>query len=91
MVDQLQAVAKAQGTEIRFGDILIIRSGYMNAFNKLSKDQTEAYASVVPPKLSGVEQTERVLESFWHNFFAVAGDQPSFECWRRLGRTVVYH
>ena len=81
-VGQLQAVAEAQGTDIKFGDILIVRSGYINAYNKLSKDEMEAYASVVPPNLSGVEQSEEVLEWIWHNFSAVAGDQPSFECWR---------
>ncbi|KAL2038705.1 hypothetical protein N7G274_008463 [Stereocaulon virgatum] len=81
-LDQLKAVAESQGTEIKFRDILIIRSGYINSFNKPSKDQAEAYASVVPPNLSGVEQSEAVLGSFWEHFSATAGDQPSFECWR---------
>ena len=61
-LEQLQAVAKAQKTEIRFGDILIIRSGYIAAFNDLSKDQARAYASVIPPPLSGVEQSENILQ-----------------------------
>ena len=82
-LEQLKAVAEEQGTEIRFGDILIIRSGYINAFNALSRDKAEAYASVVPPALSGVEQSEAVLEWIWSKFSAVAGDQPSFECWRK--------
>ena len=88
-LDQLKAVARAQGTEIKFGDILIIRSGYINAFNKLSKDEAEAYASVVPPTLSGVEQSDAVLEWLWENFSAAAGDQPSFECWRRHNLPVI--
>ena len=62
--------------------MLIIRSGYIHAFNQLSKEEAEAYASVVPPTLSGVEQSESMLEWIWDNFSAVAGDQPSFECWR---------
>ena len=81
--DQLKAVAEEQGTQIKFGDILIIRSGYINAFNGLSRDTAEAYASVVPPTLSGVQQSEGMLEWIWSNFSAVAGDQPSFECWRK--------
>lgn len=76
------AVAKAQGTEIKFGDILIIRSGYINAFNQFTKVKAEAYASEVTPRLSGVEQSVEILEWLWTNFSAVAGDQPSFECWR---------
>ena len=82
-LDQLKAVAEEQGTQIKFGDILIIRSGYINAFNGLSRDTAEAYASVVPPTLSGVQQSEGMLEWIWSNFSAVAGDQPSFECWRK--------
>ena len=82
-LEELKAVAKEQGTEIKFGDILIIRSGYINAFNALSTEQAEAYASAVPPALSGVEQSEAMLEWIWSNFSAVAGDQPSFECWRK--------
>lgn len=61
-LSQLKAVAESQGTEIKFGDILLLRTGYIAAFNKISKDQAEAYASVVPPTLSGVEQSEEVLE-----------------------------
>lgn len=81
-LQQLKAVAEAQGTHLKFGDILIIRSGYIAAFDTLPKDEAEKYASVVPPSLSGVEQSEEVLEWIWENFSAVAGDQPSFECWR---------
>lgn len=80
---QLKVVAKAQGTEIKFGDILIIKSGYTAAFNNLTKDQVEAYASVVPPPLSGVEQSEQLLEWIWNNFSAVGGDQPAWEQWRQ--------
>ena len=82
-LEQLKAVAEEQGTQIKFGDILIIRSGYVNAFNRLSRDTAEAYASAVPPALSGVEQSEAMLEWIWNSFSAVAGDQPSFECWRK--------
>ena len=54
-LSQLKAVAESQGTEIKFGDILLLRSGYIAAFNKIPKDQAEAYASVMPPALSGME------------------------------------
>ncbi len=54
----------------------------MAAFNDTPKENVEELAAVVPPPLSGVEQSEDILEWFWNNFSAVAGDQPSFECWR---------
>jgi hypothetical protein len=55
----------------------------MAAFNETPKVKIEKLAAVIPPTLSGVEQSEDVLEWFWNNFSAVAGDQPSFECWRK--------
>jgi hypothetical protein len=32
--------------------------------------------------MSGVEQSEEMLKWIWENFSAVAGDHPTFECWR---------
>jgi len=77
----LKATAEAQGTEIKFGDILLIRSGYMASHNKKSAEELSALKDVLPPKFSGVEQSEDMLRWIWENFSAVAGDQPSFECW----------
>ena len=79
----LKAALGAQGTEIKFGDILIIRSGYMDAFYKMSRGYLATLAKQVPPAFAGVEQSEEMLRWIWENFSAVAGDQPSFECWRR--------
>ncbi|KAL2005904.1 hypothetical protein VTN00DRAFT_10397 [Thermoascus crustaceus] len=77
----LKAVAESQGTEIKFGDILIIRVGYMEAFRRLSEEKLMTLAKVVPPNLIGVEQSEEMLEWIWDNFSAVAGDHPAFEAW----------
>lgn len=60
--------------------------GYINEYNQLPQDRIEQLASVVPPHLSGVEQSEDLLAWIWENFSAVAGDQPSFECWREFIR-----
>jgi len=69
---------------VKFGDILIIRSGYMHSYNSMSKEELVKLAQKVPPNLIGVEQSEEVLQWIWENFSAVAGDQPSFERWRKL-------
>jgi hypothetical protein len=58
----------------------------MNAWNKKSKDEIADIAKIVPPGLSGVEQSEEMLQWIWENFSAVAGDHPSFECWRKFLR-----
>lgn len=76
-------MAEAQGTEIKFGDILVVRSGFMAAYNDLSRDEVKALMSVNPPGLGGIEQGDDTLEWIWDNFSAVSGDQPSFERWRR--------
>jgi len=34
-------------------------------------------------RVGGVEQSEEILEWIWDHFSAVAGDQRSFECWRK--------
>ncbi|KAL9062497.1 MAG: hypothetical protein Q9157_008869, partial [Trypethelium eluteriae] len=79
-LEHLKEVANAQGTEIKHGDILIIRSGFMVAFAAASREEIEAVRQVQPHNLTGVEQSEAMLEWIWDNFSAVAGDQPAFEC-----------
>jgi len=74
----LKSVAEAQGTEIRFGDILLVRSGYMHAYNRLEKEKIEALREKTPPSFAGVEQSEEMLEFMWENFAACAGDHPSW-------------
>jgi hypothetical protein len=81
-LSELKAVAEWEGVEIKFGDILIIRSGYMVQYYKSSHDDLRALSKILPPTFLGVEQSEEVLRWIWENFSAVAGDQPSFECWR---------
>ncbi|KAI9700720.1 MAG: hypothetical protein M1836_002089 [Candelina mexicana] len=58
----LKATAEAQGTEIKFADILIVRSGYMVAYNMLATSEIQSYARVNPPNLSGVQQSEDLLQ-----------------------------
>ncbi|QIW95018.1 hypothetical protein AMS68_000536 [Peltaster fructicola] len=77
----LKAVAKAQGTEIKFGDILLVRSGCLDAYNKLSQDEIDIIRNKVPLTFTGVEQSEEMLEFLWTNFSACGGDQPAWEAW----------
>lgn len=56
----------------------------MAAYNSTSRSELEALAKVMPPSFTGVEQSEEMLQWIWENFAAVAGDQPSFECWRKF-------
>jgi hypothetical protein len=83
-LSHLLATAASQGTEIKFGDILIVRSGYLATQNKLSEEALSQLKDVHLPSLGGVEQSEEMLKWIWERFSAVAGDHPSFECWRML-------
>jgi hypothetical protein len=56
----------------------------MAAHNEMSEEELSALKDVMPPTFSGVEQSEEMLRWIWENFSAVAGDQPSFECWRKF-------
>jgi hypothetical protein len=53
----------------------------MKAFNETPAEQISTFQDVQPPPFTGVEQSEEILRWIWENFSAVAGDQPSFECW----------
>lgn len=84
-LEELKKVAKAQGTTFRFGDILIVRSGFMAAYAKKSAEELRAHQETQPRSFGGVEQGEEVLEWLWENgFAAVAGDAPAFERWSEL-------
>jgi hypothetical protein len=89
-VSHLKATAEAQGTTIKFGDILLIRSGFMVAYKLKQREELRALAQAVPQRFSGVEQSEEMLQWIWENFSAVAGDQPSFECWRKRPKSSWY-
>lgn len=78
---ELQACLAAQGTEIRFGDILFTRTGFTAAHATLSDSRLAALQQQNPHTFGGLEQSDAALRWIWDNFAAVAGDQPSFECW----------
>jgi len=80
-LEWLQETLKYQGTELRYGDILIIRSGFMPAYHSLSRADIQALADQAPPCLGGVEQSVEALRWIWEHFSAVAADQPGFERW----------
>jgi len=77
----LLSVATSQNTEIKFGDILIIRTGFTLSQDQKSPEELSIIKDGTPPDFGGVEQSEGMLKWIWENFSAVAGDQPSFECW----------
>ncbi|CAG8981597.1 hypothetical protein HYALB_00009476 [Hymenoscyphus albidus] len=122
-LEELLAVAKAQGTEIRFGDILFTRTetlreretassqfqssfpqpknenetdeksykGYKAVLNTKTDQEVSTLKDVMPPHFGGVEQSEELVKWIWEHFSAVAGDQPSFECWPSANPKLLLH
>lgn len=81
-VDTLQEIASSQGTELRRGDILLIRSGWTKAFSQLSEEQVTALANYAATPGIGIASSEKTLRWIWDTgFAAVAGDMPSMEAW----------
>lgn len=75
-------VAESQGTSFREGDILLVRSGWVKAYNGLSDSECQNLADKPSPPAIGVESSEKTLRWIWDTgFAAVAGDMPSFEAW----------
>jgi hypothetical protein len=82
-LDSIKKCIEAQNLTLKAGDVLFIRSGFINTYSKLDTAAREKIASVNPPHFAGVEQSEAVLEWIWNQkFAAVAGDAPGFEAWR---------
>lgn len=90
-LDELLEVAKDQGTEIKFGDILIVRSGFTLAIQNGDKVTMDAYRARTNPSWCGVEQSEAMLRWLWENFSAVAGDHPTFEVWPKTALDYKLH
>jgi hypothetical protein len=82
-LSHLKAALESQGVTPRFGDMLIIRSGFMKVRATKTPDELVEAAKRIPAAWAGVEQSEEVLKWIWENFGAVAADHPSFECWRK--------
>ncbi|KAI8143116.1 hypothetical protein BJV82DRAFT_611417 [Fennellomyces sp. T-0311] len=74
-VDELNKVAQAQGiTEFKQGDILLIRTGWISAYEK-----SGGY-DPLHPQCAGVVASEDTFRWLWNNgFAAVASDNFSFE------------
>lgn len=79
---QLQAVVAAQGVQFRPGDILLVRTGWLPAYNALSEDQKAALPYRPVRSSCGVEASEDAIRWHWDNAFAaVASDTVAYEAW----------
>ncbi|KAI8387037.1 putative cyclase-domain-containing protein [Blakeslea trispora] len=75
-VQELDEVAKAQGVTFEEGDILLLRTGWIKAYEKNPKQIT----NLLSPSSAGVKACEDTYRWLWnHHFAAVASDAIAFE------------
>ncbi|KAK7740866.1 hypothetical protein SLS62_010963 [Diatrype stigma] len=79
-VADLEAIAAHQGTEIRRGDVLFVRSGFSEDLAPLDGDQQNEKMTQGGWGAIGVEGTRETARWFWNKHLAaVAGDMLGFE------------
>ncbi|MGH9841472.1 MAG: cyclase family protein [Blastocatellia bacterium] len=77
---QLQAAADWQGVQFQTGDILLLRTGWIEWYGGLKEEQRTGIAEPGALQAGGLEQSEDSLRFLWDNHFAaIASDTPSFE------------
>jgi hypothetical protein len=77
-IQDLEAIVKYQGTTLKHGDILIVRSGYTEDLSAASGEEQDILLGT--GKGIGVEGSVETAKWFWnHHFAAVAGDAIIFE------------
>ncbi|KAH7141880.1 putative cyclase-domain-containing protein [Dactylonectria macrodidyma] len=85
--DDLKACAKAQGVKFQYGDILLVRTGWIETYNSMSQEE-RVKLSQVPAfqhTFVGVDQHPDVADFLHDNYFSVvASDTPAFEVWPQI-------
>lgn len=81
-VDELEATRKAQGLEIRQGDVLLVRSGWMAWYERASLQERMGLTVMQNLRAPGIAATDDMAGYLWDlHVAAIAGDAPSMEAW----------
>ncbi|HEX5086065.1 MAG TPA: cyclase family protein [Blastocatellia bacterium] len=80
--EQLQSAADWQGLQFQTGDILILRTGWVEWYERLNEEQRTQLAQPGALQIAGLEQGVDSLRFLWDNHFAaIATDNPDFEAY----------
>jgi hypothetical protein len=80
--EQIKAAADWQGVRFETGDILLLRTGWIEWYLALDVEQRTALAQPGAFAACGIDQSEDSLRFLWDNHFAaIASDNPSFEAY----------
>lgn len=77
-VEDIEKIAKKQGVEFKFGDVIIIRSGFTEALTGISGEEQQK--ALGTHRACGVDGTIETAKWHWNKHFsAVAGDAIAYE------------
>ena len=81
--DDLEACAQAQGVEVRTGDLLLVRTGWLAWYaNEATPAVREEISDRERLKAPGLGPAEEMAAWLWnHHVAAVAADNPALEVW----------
>jgi len=82
--DELKACAKAQNVKFEYGDVLIVRTGWSEAYRNLDQKgrEIEVAKGYLEHQFAGLGRGHDMVEFLHDNYFsAVGSDAPAFESW----------
>jgi kynurenine formamidase len=81
-VEDIEAARKAASIEFRPGDILVLRTGFVERYGSLPADERTRIADRTVMTACGIEHSETMARFLWNTHAcAVACDCPSLEVW----------
>ncbi|KAK7202493.1 hypothetical protein BZA70DRAFT_285922 [Myxozyma melibiosi] len=84
-LEQIKEIAAWEGVEFKFGDILLVRTGWISKYNALlaeGKISDLEPTGAASPNAIGVDQGDEMKHWLHDSYFSVVGgDQPAFEAW----------
>lgn len=81
-VQDLERARRAAGVEFRPGDVLLLRTGFVEWYRTASQADRDRAASRELLRACGVEHTEEMAQYLWNTHIAAAAsDCPAFEVW----------
>jgi len=79
-LEELKAVIEHQGSTLKPGTILLVRTGWMESYESLSAEQKRAIAPMENMRSAGIEASREIVAWMWnHRVAAIGTDCPAVE------------
>jgi kynurenine formamidase len=79
-LDDLVGALQAQGTTIHHGSVLLVRTGWMEAYERATPEEKAPLAQFDKIKCTGIEPSRKLAAWLWNNrVAAIATDSPGVE------------